>query len=76
MLQRIKDFFDERLSPGTATADEDSEHVLRLATGALLLEMVYMDGELRPEQVLMAGPFVVGEMSARTGSTSAGRSHE
>lgn len=50
MLQRIKDFFDERLSPGSATTDEDAEHVLRLATGALLLEMVYMDGELRPEQ--------------------------
>lgn len=50
MLQRIKDFFDERLSPGAATADEDSEHRLRLATAALLIEMVYMDGELRPEQ--------------------------
>ncbi|MBT8428524.1 MAG: TerB family tellurite resistance protein [Gammaproteobacteria bacterium] len=50
MLKRIKDFFDERLSPETAGTDEDSEHVLRLATGALLLEMVYMDGELRPEQ--------------------------
>jgi uncharacterized tellurite resistance protein B-like protein len=50
MLKRIKDFFDERLSPGAATADEYSEHTLHLAAAALLLEMVYMDGELRPEQ--------------------------
>jgi len=50
MLKRIKDFFDERLAPNAVTADENSEHMLALATGALLLEMVYMDGELRPEQ--------------------------
>jgi len=50
MLQKIKNFFDERLTPSAQTSGGDSDHVLRLATGALLLEMVYMDGEVRPEQ--------------------------
>jgi uncharacterized tellurite resistance protein B-like protein len=51
MLQRIKNFFDQHLAPGPGAADErDSEHVLRLAIGALLLEMTRMDGEIRPEQ--------------------------
>lgn len=50
MLQRIKGFFDARFVPSGTPGAEDSEHVLRLATGALLLEMVHMDGEMRPEQ--------------------------
>lgn len=50
MLQRIKGFFDARFMPSNATDSDDTEHVLRLATGALLLEMVNMDGEMRPEQ--------------------------
>ena len=50
MLQRIKNFFDQRLVPGPAAGERDSEHVLRLAVGALLLEMTHMDGEVWPEQ--------------------------
>ena len=50
MLKRIKNFFDERLVPGPAAGGEDSEHVLRLAIGALLLEMTHMDGQVWPEQ--------------------------
>ena len=51
MLQRIKNFFDQHLAPGPSAGDErDSEHVLRLAIGALLLEMTRMDGEIWPEQ--------------------------
>ncbi len=50
MLQRIKNFFDQRLVPGPVAGDRDSEHVLRLAVGALLLEMTHMDGEVWPQQ--------------------------
>ena len=50
MLKRIKSFFDEHLMAGPVAGDEDSEHVLRLAIGALLLEMTHMDGQVWPEQ--------------------------
>lgn len=50
MLRRIQNFFDERLLPGGVSGDADTEHVLRLAIGALLLEMTHMDGEIWPEQ--------------------------
>jgi len=50
MLKHIKNFFDQHLAPGGITNDPDPEHVLRLAIGALLLEMTHMDGEVWPEQ--------------------------
>ncbi len=50
MLQRIKRFFDQHLIPGSVMEDRDSERVLRLAVGALLLEMMHVDGEAWPEQ--------------------------
>jgi uncharacterized tellurite resistance protein B-like protein len=50
MLKRIKRFFDEHLSLDPTAPAQDAEHVLRLAIGALLLEMTRMDGEVRPEQ--------------------------
>ena len=50
MLTKIKNFFDERLTPGAVSGGPDKDHVLRLAIGALLLEMTYMDGEVWPEQ--------------------------
>jgi uncharacterized tellurite resistance protein B-like protein len=50
VLRRIKNFFDEHMMPGPADDALDSEHVLRLAIGALLLEMMNMDGEVWPEQ--------------------------
>jgi uncharacterized tellurite resistance protein B-like protein len=50
MLKRIQSFFDQHLMPDAPQGDDDPEHVLRLAIGALLLEMTYMDGEVRPEQ--------------------------
>ena len=43
MLLRIKGFFDERFVPSGTPGAGDSEHVLRLATGALLLEMVQIE---------------------------------
>lgn len=50
MLQQLKQFFDQRLRPGSAGADGVSENALHLASAALLLEMVQMDGEVRAEQ--------------------------
>ena len=50
MLKRIKDFFEAHLVPKGDGDDADAGHMLRLATAALLLEMVNMDGERRPEQ--------------------------
>lgn len=50
MLKHIKNFFDQHLVPGAVADDADMEHVLRLAIGALLLEMTHMDGEVWPEQ--------------------------
>lgn len=48
MLNRIKRFFDQHLAAESMA--RDPEHVLRLAIGALLLEMTHMDGEVWPEQ--------------------------
>jgi uncharacterized tellurite resistance protein B-like protein len=50
MLKKIQSFFDHHLMPDTPQGDDDPEHLLRLAIGALLLEMTRMDGEIRPEQ--------------------------
>jgi len=50
MLKHIKNFFDQHLIPGSVIDDAHSEHVLRLAIAALLLEMTHMDGEIWPEQ--------------------------
>lgn len=50
MLRRIKNFFEEHLAPERVAGGQDTEHVLRLAIGALLLEMTHMDGEVWPEQ--------------------------
>ena len=50
MLQRIKSFFEQHLAAEPISEDRDSEHVLRLAIAALLLEMTHMDGEVWPQQ--------------------------
>lgn len=50
MLKHIKIFFDQHLVPGSVTEDADTEHIMRLAVSALLLEMTHMDGEIWPEQ--------------------------
>ena len=50
MLKHIKTFFDQYLVPGSITDGAPPDHVLRLAIGALLLEMTHMDGEVSPEE--------------------------
>lgn len=44
MLKAIREFFETRMDPGSRQADET--HAIRLATAALLVEMVRMDGEI------------------------------
>jgi uncharacterized tellurite resistance protein B-like protein len=50
VLRRIKSFFDEHMMPVPAADARDPGHALHLAIGALLLEMMNMDGEVWPEQ--------------------------
>ena len=48
MLQAIKQFFEENMSPDN---QEDIDHRLKLATGALLIEIMQQDGETKDEEV-------------------------
>lgn len=50
MFKHIKNFFDQNLILDAHTDDAHMEHVMRLAIGALLLEMTHMDGEVWQEQ--------------------------
>lgn len=50
MLKRIRNFFDQNLALGSADNTGDDEHVLRLAIGALLLEMTRMSDEIVAEE--------------------------
>jgi len=48
MLKAIKQFFDQNISPDTQV---DYEHHLKLATAALLIEMMQQDGATKDEEV-------------------------
>jgi uncharacterized tellurite resistance protein B-like protein len=48
MLSVIRDFFEKNLSGPAAARDEG--HAIALATAALLLEVVRMDGEIEPRE--------------------------
>jgi uncharacterized tellurite resistance protein B-like protein len=50
MLNSIKTFFDQHLIPESGGNDQDAEHRLRLAVGALLLEMTRVDYEVHAEE--------------------------
>jgi uncharacterized tellurite resistance protein B-like protein len=51
MLRALRRFFDDRAHElGDAESPEQQEHALRLATAALLFEVVRADGEVRPEE--------------------------
>lgn len=50
MIRAIKDFFEKLVEPETRTSGVGSEHALQVATAALLLEMMRMDGEVTPEE--------------------------
>lgn len=52
MLKSIRDFFDQRI--GGAAPARDPQHALRLATAALLAEMVRIDREVTPEEQALA----------------------
>ena len=48
MLKAIKDFFENNIS---AEGEGDLEHELRLATAALLIEMMYQDGQAHDKEI-------------------------
>ncbi|MEJ2141069.1 MAG: TerB family tellurite resistance protein [Gammaproteobacteria bacterium] len=49
MLKTIKEFFEQNIS---TEAQEDNDHRLKLATAALLIEMMKQDGKTRDEEVV------------------------
>jgi len=48
MLKAIKQFFDQNISPDVQA---DNDHRLKLATAALLIEMMNQDGETKVEEI-------------------------
>lgn len=51
MLSRIREYFDAAIDKQSASSDpEQSEHALRLATAALLMEISRADNEVTPEE--------------------------
>ena len=70
MLNRIKNFFDQHLAPGAIADDPDPEHVLRLAIGALLLEMTHMDGQVWSEQREAVETIVIDHFDLAEGEVS------
>ena len=49
MLRALRDFFDLHVGSGSESGQRD-EHALRLATAALLVEVVRIDGEMQPSE--------------------------
>ncbi len=48
MLSAIKNYFEKNISPG---ANGDLEHELKLATAALLIEMMYQDDQVHEKEI-------------------------
>jgi uncharacterized tellurite resistance protein B-like protein len=47
MLRNLKQFFDRHILPTGQEESENAQHALRVATAALLFEVMRMDGELK-----------------------------
>jgi uncharacterized tellurite resistance protein B-like protein len=62
MLDQIKRFFDGFANPDAQPDASDREHRLRLAVGALLLEMARMDGDTDAEEVAAVEHAVRGQL--------------
>lgn len=50
MLRAIQDFFANKIDPGHRSVEAGDEHRLRVATGALLIEMTRMDSETTEDE--------------------------
>jgi uncharacterized tellurite resistance protein B-like protein len=50
MLEKLRDLFNRRIAPEAAKPTPAGEHALRLATAALLFEVVRADGKVTPEE--------------------------
>ena len=49
MIEKIKQFFESHLAPGSETMDKDPGHALKLAVTALLFEVAESDFRQQPE---------------------------
>jgi uncharacterized tellurite resistance protein B-like protein len=47
MLGKLRQFFDRHIRPADTAAGKGAQHALQVATAALLLEVMRMDGELK-----------------------------
>lgn len=50
MIEKIKQFFDNHLAPGSSEMDRDPEHALRLAVTVLLFEVAESDYRQHPDE--------------------------
>ncbi|MDO8959830.1 MAG: TerB family tellurite resistance protein [Rhodocyclaceae bacterium] len=50
MIASIKEFFNQFIEPGTRPNEAGGAHALQIATAALLLEMMRMDGRIAAEE--------------------------
>ncbi len=50
MLRNLKQFFDRAILPAGKGQGEDTQHALRVATAALLYEVMRTDGELKDSE--------------------------
>lgn len=46
MIQRLKQFFEARLLITDTSSEADIDHRLKLASAAMMLEMIHVDGDL------------------------------
>ena len=58
MLNAIKNFFEKNISP---EGNGDLEHELKLATAALLIEMMYQDGQAHDKEIDAAKKSLTGK---------------
>ncbi len=69
MLRRIKQFFDRAILP--AGKGEDAQHALRVATAALLFEVMRTDGDLKDVERHAVNAVIQSSFDDRTESRAA-----
>lgn len=50
MMQKIKQFFENHLAPGSSEMEQDPQHALRLAVAVLLFEVAESDYRQHPDE--------------------------
>jgi uncharacterized tellurite resistance protein B-like protein len=54
MLETLREFFQRHIAGDSEGEEQSGEHALRLATAALLFEIVRADGDVKPEEMTVA----------------------